>query len=96
MTDAPADRKPNSDADTQVLGHRAITLADMIEACRYEAHRIQGTQSALMEAAMIVEKDPAEIRRMEVLDATANFIERFAPSFFEFRRWLDGRRYGRG
>ena len=80
--------------DAEILGHDKITMRDMIDACRYEAHRIDGSQKALVEGLMRAAPDPEALRRRDVLDATANFIERFAPHFHDFKQYIGRQRFG--
>lgn len=56
-----------------------IKIAEMIDVCQREAHRITSTQDALVAAALRVEPDPEMIRRAAVFDAIALFLVRLEP-----------------
>jgi hypothetical protein len=91
--DQPRPRQTDEEA---VLGHAKVSMNDMIEVCRTAAWQIQSTQKALVDAALRLAPDPDEIRRMDALDACANFLDRFGPHLGAFREWLDrSRRSGR-
>lgn len=80
--------------DAEVIGHKHVTLPDMIVTLRAEAHRLSAIQRGLVDAAMIVEPDPEVMQTVLVLDTTADFIERFSPHFGAFKQWLAAQRYG--
>lgn len=80
--------------DAEVIGHRLVTLPDMIETLRAEAHRQSSIQRALVDGAMILEADPGVMRTVLVLDTTADFIERFQPHFGPFKRYIAEQRFG--
>jgi hypothetical protein len=75
--------------------HRVISIAEMIDACRAEAHRIQSTQRALVESALALKADPEQVRRADVFDHVALLLERVEPYLAEIKRIHNSRRFGR-
>lgn len=74
---------------------KRFDVQEMIDACRAEAHRIEGTQKALIEAALRAAPDPDQMRKVDLFDATANFLEGIRPYLAEFREYVYQRRRGR-
>lgn len=83
-------------AEDPVSVHRKIGIRDMIEACRYEAHRIEGTQRALVEGGLRAAPAEDQMERVRVFDATALFLERIEPYIDDLvrRQQWKNRRHG--
>lgn len=86
-------------ADDGVSVHQKIGFAEMISACKAEAHRIETAQKALVEAGLRTEPAPTELHRARVFDATALMLERIEPYLDELRqivrrKQFQARRFG--
>lgn len=68
--------------DNSPLGTRGgpIRIAHMATACMNEAARIRTTQvDVLVAGGLRSEPDPGEMRRADVLEAAAKFLDEIAP-----------------
>ena len=65
-----------------------VTVDNMIDECIIEALRIRGSQAALIAAGHRAIEDPGMIRKAEVWEAQARFLQKIKPRLAEIRKLM--------
>ena len=65
-----------------------ITVDDMIDQCIVEALRIRGTQTTLIAMGHRTVEDPGMIRKAEVWEAQARFLQKIKPRLPDIRKMM--------